>query len=99
MVVTGYVFKISVEFEATHLGTVAPTPFCAISLNFQETSKKLVAPTTAGSTYLEVRTNIIFVKMFLMAFSLLCWIFQSLSGQLWTTIPNIEAIFLVPRKT
>ena len=65
MVVTGYVFEISAEFESTNLGTVALTLVCAISLNFQETSKKLVAPTTAGSTYLVVRTNIFFVKIFL----------------------------------
>ena len=42
------------SYEATTLGTVAPTPVPAISSNSQETSKKLVAPTTAGSTYLEV---------------------------------------------
>ena len=43
------------SYEATTLGTVAPTPVPAISSNSQETSKKLVAPTAAGSTYLEVR--------------------------------------------
>ena len=43
------------SYEATTLGTVAPPPVPAISSNSQETSKKLVAPTTAGSTYLEVR--------------------------------------------
>ena len=53
---SGYVFEISLEFEATTLGTVAPTPVPAISSNSQETSKKLVAPTAAGSTYLEVGT-------------------------------------------
>ena len=42
------------SYEATTLGTVAPTPVPAISSNSQETSKKLVAPTAAGSTYLEV---------------------------------------------
>ena len=68
----GYVFEISLEFEATALGIVAPTPVPAISSNSQETSKKLVAPTAAGSTYLEVR------KINFTAFSLLCWIFQSL---------------------
>ena len=43
------------SYEATTLGTVAPAPVPAISSNSQETSKKLVAPTAAGSTYLEVR--------------------------------------------
>ena len=42
------------NYEATTLGTVAPTNVSAISSNSQETSKKLVAPTAAGSTYLEV---------------------------------------------
>ena len=42
------------SYEATTLGTVAPTTVSAISSNSQETSKKLVAPTAAGSTYLEV---------------------------------------------
>ena len=42
------------SYEATTLGTVAPTPVPAISSNSQETSKKLAAPTAAGSTYLEV---------------------------------------------
>ena len=51
----GYVFEISLEFEVTALGTVAPMPVPAISSNSQETSKKLVASTAAGSTYLEVR--------------------------------------------
>ena len=51
----GYVFEISLEFEATTLATVAPTPVSAISSNSQETSKNLVTPTAAGSTYLEVR--------------------------------------------
>jgi len=41
------------SYEATTLGTVAPTPVPAISSNSQETSKKLAAPTAAGSTYLE----------------------------------------------
>ena len=50
----GYVSEISLEFEATALGIVAPMPVPAISSNSQETSKKLVAPTAAGSTYLEV---------------------------------------------
>ena len=68
----GYVFEISLEFEATTLGTVASAPVPAISSNSQETSKKLVAPTAAGSTYLEVR------QINFTAFSLLCWIFQSL---------------------
>ena len=42
------------SYEATTLGTVAPAPVPAISSNSQETSKKLVAPSAAGSTYLEV---------------------------------------------
>ena len=42
------------SYEVTTLGTVAPTTVSAISSNSQETSKKLVAPTAAGSTYLEV---------------------------------------------
>ena len=50
----GYVFEISLEFEGMALGTVALTPVPAISSNSQETSKKLVAPNAAGSTYLEV---------------------------------------------
>ena len=45
------------SYEATTLGTVAPTTVSAISSNSQETSKKLVAPTAAGSTYLEVGKN------------------------------------------
>ena len=46
------------SYEATTLGTVAPTPVPAISSNSQETSKKLVAPNAAGSTYLHRgRTN------------------------------------------
>ena len=77
------------SYEATTLGTVAPTPVPAISSNSQETSKKLVAPTAAGSTYLEVR------QINFTAFSLLCWIFQSLSGQLWEPISNIVAIHVV----
>ena len=68
----GYVFEISLEFEVTALGTVAQTPIPAISSNSKETSKKLAAPNAAGSTYLEVRANIFFLKIFLMAFSLLC---------------------------
>ena len=46
------------SYEATTLGTVAPAPVPAISSNSQETSKKLVAPNAAGSTYLHRgRTN------------------------------------------
>ena len=81
------------EFEAKALGTVAPTPVPAISSNSQETSKKLVAPTAAGSTYLEVR------QINFTAFSLLCWIFQSLMGQLWAPIPNVVATLLVQTLT
>ena len=77
------------SYEATTLGTVAPTPVPAISSNSQETSKKLVAPTAAGSTYLEVR------KINFTAFSLLCWIIQSLSGQLWERIPNLIGTLVV----
>jgi hypothetical protein len=32
----GYVFEISLEFEVTALGTVAPTPVPAISSNFKK---------------------------------------------------------------
>ena len=88
-----YVFEISLKFEVTALGTVAPTPVPAISSNSQETSKKLVAPTAAGSTYLEVR------KINFTAFSLLCWIIQSLLGLLWAPISNILATRLVPSLT
>ena len=77
------------SYEATTLGTVAPAPVPAISSNSQETSKKLVAPTAAGSTYLEVR------KINFTAFSLLCWIIQSLSGQLWERIPNLIETLVV----
>jgi hypothetical protein len=81
------------SYEATTLGTVAPTPVPAISSNSQETSKKLVTPTAAGSTYLEVR------KINFTALSLLCWIIQSLSGQLWGPIINIVATLVVPSLT
>ena len=81
------------SYEATTLGTVAPAPVPAISSNSQETSKKLVAPTAAGSTYLEVR------QINFTAFSLLCWIFQSLMGQLWAPIPNVVATLLVQTLT
>ena len=76
----GYLFEISLEFEVTALGTVAPMPVPAISSNSQETSKKLVAPNTAGSTYLEVGQ--INFKTYSCSV-LLCWIFQSLWGQFW----------------
>ena len=50
----GYVFEISLEFEATTLGTVAPTPVPLFPQTLKRLQKKLVTPNAAGSTYLEV---------------------------------------------